>query len=90
VRAWAREQGFELADRGRLPAEVWSAWEGRGGSRAVPRPRAEAAAAATAEDVAAAQARLGALEQVVSDLTARLARLETRVDEPRRRFGRAR
>jgi hypothetical protein len=27
VRAWAKQQGFALADRGRLPAEVWAAWD---------------------------------------------------------------
>jgi hypothetical protein len=92
VRAWAKEQGFALADRGRLPAEVWTAWEGRAQSRALPRPRAEVAVAPAVplEEFDAAQARIAQLEQQVGELTVRLDRLEARVDEPRRRFGRAR
>ena len=26
VRAWAKDNGFDIADRGRLPGEVWDAW----------------------------------------------------------------
>ncbi|MFF0481073.1 Lsr2 family protein [Streptomyces sp. NPDC004435] len=27
VRAWGRENGYEVSDRGRVPAEVWAAYE---------------------------------------------------------------
>ncbi|MFF8381962.1 histone-like nucleoid-structuring protein Lsr2 [Streptomyces sp. NPDC015661] len=27
LRVWARAQGFEVPDRGRVPREVWRAWE---------------------------------------------------------------
>ncbi|MDQ3382987.1 MAG: Lsr2 family protein [Actinomycetota bacterium] len=30
VRQWAREQGFEVSDRGRVAAQVWAAYEQRG------------------------------------------------------------
>ncbi len=92
VRAWAKEQGYELGDRGRLPAEVWSAWDSRTVSRAVPQPRAGLSepVSVSAEDLAAAVARIAQLEQQVDDLTGRLAQLEARAAEPRRLFARAR
>ena len=92
VRAWAKQQGFELGDRGRLPAEVWAAWEARAGSSAGPQPRPAPSAdlAVSAADLAAAQARIDRLEQQVSDLTARLAAVEARSKEPRHRFARSR
>ena len=27
VRAWARENGFAVSERGRIPAEIWAAYE---------------------------------------------------------------
>lgn len=41
VRAWALEQGFEVADRGRLRPEIWAAWESAHGAQpgAPPEPR---------------------------------------------------
>ena len=30
IRAWAKTQGFEVADRGRVPSNVIEAWESRG------------------------------------------------------------
>ncbi|HWH27597.1 MAG TPA: hypothetical protein VNU26_01320 [Mycobacteriales bacterium] len=93
VRAWAREQGFELGDRGRLPAEVWQAWESRSTTSPVPPPRtaADAPAPATADELAALTASVARLEQQVGALTDRLTELERRpAAEPRRLFARAR
>lgn len=92
VRAWAKEQGFELGDRGRLPAEVWTAWEQRSSRGSVPQPRvaAEVPAGVTAEDLATATARISGLERQVAELTERLAKVEARPAEPRRLFARAR
>ncbi|MFP5218143.1 MAG: histone-like nucleoid-structuring protein Lsr2 [Actinomycetes bacterium] len=91
VRAWAKEQGFELGDRGRLPAEVWEAWEARTTRGPVPQPRAEGVAAgATKDDLAAANSRIHQLEQQVAELADRLAKVESRPAEPRRLFARAR
>ena len=89
VRAWAKEQGFELGDRGRLPAEVWEAWDDRDG--AVPQQRTSPAVpAVSAEDLAAAQERISRLEQQVAELSARLSTVESRAAEPRKRFARSR
>ena len=92
VRAWAKEQGFQLGDRGRLPAEVWSAWEGRSAARSLPKPRATQPEreSAKSQELRAANARIATLENVVADLSARLAAVEGRVDEPRKLFARQR
>ncbi len=92
VRAWAKQQGFQLADRGRLPAEVWDAWNASTSSAPVPQQRVSdpEPAGATVEALEAAQARIARLEQQVAELTTRLASLESRPAEPRRRFTRSR
>ncbi len=93
VRAWAKEQGFQLGDRGRLPLEVWDAWNAAR-KQAAPLPKQRVSqpepAAATAQDLQDAQARIGRLEQQVAELTERLTQLENRPVETRRRFARAR
>ena len=87
VRAWARENGFEVSPRGRVPAEVQAAWQA---AHAKPRRQRRAASPAAspaepglAERVAALEAdvarlkaveeRVLALEDQVDSLTARLA-----------------
>lgn len=97
VRLWAKEQGFALADRGRLPAEVWAAWESRGNSQSAKRTpsRKTSTDSASAEDLAAATARVDQLEQQVAALADDLAAVkdaqaEQPVDQPRRRFTRPR
>ena len=35
VRAWARQEGYAVSDRGRIPREVWAAFENSGGRSAV-------------------------------------------------------
>lgn len=88
VRAWAKEHGFAIGDRGRLPDEVWAAWESR--STSVPQQRTSPSAPSVSlEDFAAAQAQITRLEQQVAELAARLSALETRASEPRKRFARA-
>jgi hypothetical protein len=92
VRAWAKKQGFEVADRGRLPAEVWNAWNSSVGSAPVPQQRASdpEPPVATVEALEAAHARIDRLEQQVAELTETLAGLASRPAEPRRLFARAR
>jgi hypothetical protein len=93
VRGWAKENGFEVSDRGRLPAEVWAAWETRTETRAMPQPRSDSSTAADSvgpDDLHEAQARIASLEEQVSGLTARIAALESRSNERRRRFVRSR
>ncbi len=92
VRAWAKQNGFVLGDRGRLPAEVWAAWESRNGSASMPQPRAEVVnePGVSAAELAAAHARIEQLEQQMSQLTARLDAVEARNVEPRRLFARTR
>ena len=91
VRAWAKQQGFELSDRGRLPAEVWAAWEARGNRRAVSKPRRDTTSSTSKldEPMKSANVRIDRLEQLVADLTARLVYLESRGGEPRTLVGRA-
>ena len=89
VRAWAKGQGFDLADRGRLPSEVWEAWERR--TTTTPPADSEAGTAiVTVEQFAAAQQRIDQLERHVVELNARLTTLESRPAEARRRFARSR
>ncbi|RTL61560.1 MAG: Lsr2 family protein [Pseudonocardiaceae bacterium] len=38
IRAWARENGFRVSDRGRVPSEVLEAFENRHSRPAVPEP----------------------------------------------------
>lgn len=92
VRAWAKEQGFELGDRGRLPAEVWAAWEQRSTRSSVPQPRAavEVTPGVTADELATATARIQGLERQVAELAERLTKVEARPGEPRRLFARSR
>lgn len=95
VRAWAKQHGFALGDRGRLPTEVWDAWNSRNSPTKpgpVPQQRATAPepVAAKAEELEAAQTRIARLEQQVAQLTDRLADLESRPAEPKRRFARSR
>jgi hypothetical protein len=59
VRAWAKQQGFQIGDRGRLPAEVWEAWNASTSTAPVPQQRFSdpSPAGATVEALQAAQAR---------------------------------
>lgn len=93
VRAWAKEQGFELGDRGRLPADIWEAWENRSATGPMPQQRSavDAPAVATADDLSALTAHVERLEQQVTALTDRVGQLESRpAAEPRRLFSRGR
>lgn len=97
VRLWAKQQGLAVADRGRLPVEVWAAWESRGNSQSAKRTtsRTTSTPSASADELAAATARIDQLEQQVAaladDLAAvRYAQAEQPVDQPRRRFTRPR
>jgi hypothetical protein len=93
VRAWAKQQGFQVADRGRLPAEVWDAWASATEDAPVPQQRLSeqpVVAAATAADLEAAQVRITALEQQLVALVERVSSLESRPTQPRRRFARSR
>ena len=85
VRAWAKQQGFAIGDRGRLPNEVWEAWEAA--AAVVPEQRA-AADDELATQLAAAVSRVEALEAQVRALSKRLAAVETSREAPRRRFAR--
>lgn len=89
VRAWAKGQGFDLADRGRLPTEVWAAWERRA-TTTPPRESRSVTPTVSVEEFAAAQERLYRLERQVVELAARLAAIESRPADPRRRFPRSR
>lgn len=94
VRAWAKENGFEISDRGRLPAEVWAAWEARThASTAMPTPRPETNPEPVPTDdneLNTARARIEALEDQIATLSARVDAIEARSVERRRRFVRAR
>ncbi len=92
VRAWAKDHGFELGDRGRLPAEVWAAWESHEANRPVPRQRPEAPqpSAVSVEDFQAARATIAGLEKQLAELTGRVTELEGKAKERRRRFARSR
>ncbi len=92
VRAWAKEQGFQLGDRGRLPAEVWDAWNARTSGSSLPqqRPSEPATADATADALQAAQARIADLEKQVAELTERLASPRSRPAPPLRVVARSR
>lgn len=39
IRAWARQNGYPIADRGRIPAEIVDAFDKNAGSSAAPSPR---------------------------------------------------
>jgi hypothetical protein len=92
VRAWAKQKGFQLGDRGRLPGEVWDAWNAATRARSVPAPRSSEpqSSGASAEDLQAALAQVARLEQQVAELASRLTRLENRPAEHRRLFARSR
>lgn len=92
VRAWAKKQGFEVADRGRLPAEVWDAWNASASNAPVPQQRTSdpEPPVVTLEALEAAHARIDRLEQQVAELTERLAVLDSRPAESRRLFARSR
>lgn len=91
VRAWAKQNGLELGDRGRLPAEVWAAWDARNSRASVLKPRVSQNG--TSPQVTAlhrAEKRIKRLEEQVSELTARLGRLEQRSVQPGKLFARKR
>ena len=77
VRAWAREHGYDVSARGRVPADVHAAYD------AAHRPARRRSGAEVGERVAALEAevarlrvvedRVVALEDQVDSLTARLA-----------------
>lgn len=78
VRAWAKTNGFDIGDRGRLPTEVWDAWAAaapKAGKR-IDRPAASAAAARPSVE----QAELRQAQERISDLEARLDELTTRLE----------
>jgi uncharacterized coiled-coil protein SlyX len=96
VRAWAKQNGFSLGDRGRLPSGVWEAWDAAH-VRRMPAPRAAAEAAVdrsaldgVTTEVADLRARLDTLQRQVDELVQRLAAVEQRPPEPRRLFARTR
>jgi hypothetical protein len=74
IRAWARAHGFDVSDRGRLPADVRAAWEAA---------RNGAGAWTTAPDGAvrdeAADDRLSAIEELLTLVDERLHTLEDQV-----------
>jgi hypothetical protein len=96
VRAWAKENGFSLGDRGRLPSDVWAAWE-EAHVRRMPAPRAAAEPAVdrseldgVTTEVADLRARVDTLQRQVDELVRRLTAVEQRPAEPRRLFARSR
>lgn len=46
IRSWARQNGYPIAERGRIPAEIVEAYEKNAGSGPAPSPRATSATAA--------------------------------------------
>jgi hypothetical protein len=92
VRAWAKEQGFQLGDRGRLPAEVWDAWNAASSGSSVPEQRLSDATTAnpTADALQAAHARIAELEKQVVELTDQLANPGSRPAPPLRVVARSR
>lgn len=46
IRSWARQNGYSIAERGRIPAEVVEAYEKNAGSGPAPSPRATSATSA--------------------------------------------
>ncbi len=92
VRAWAKQQGFHLGDRGRLPAEVWAAWNAATNGSSVPqqRPSDPGTADATADALQAAHARIAELEKHVAELTEQLANPGSRPPPPLRVVARSR
>lgn len=100
VRAWAKTNGFDIGDRGRLPAEVWDAWTAAAKPpkrRADSRPQAESAAAPAPKvdqaQLREARERIARLEAELGQLTSRIAAIEQKAEatpQPRRRFVRNR
>lgn len=46
IRSWARQNGYPIGDRGRIPAEIVEAYEKNAGSGPAPSPRATSATVA--------------------------------------------
>lgn len=46
IRSWARQNGYPIAERGRIPAEIIEAYENNAGSGPAPSPRATSATSA--------------------------------------------
>jgi phosphate uptake regulator len=88
VREWAKGQGFDLLGRGRLPIEVWAAWERR--STTPTHESRSVTPTVSVEQSAAAQERIDRLERQVVELAARLVAVESRPADARRRFPRSR
>ena len=72
---WARAHGFDVSDRGRLPADVRAAWEAARGALSI--PTQASGAPATSE---AAEHRLATLEERFTLADERLHALEEHVD----------
>ena len=100
VRAWAKSNGYDIGDRGRLPTEVWDAWAAtqstasKRGGRPSPPPAQAPDKAVDLTELKQAQERIGQLESRVERLTARLEKLQATATAqptaPKRRFARSR
>ena len=95
VRAWAKSNGFDIGDRGRLPTEVWDAWAaaekpaGRPANRAVRAEPTPAPPAVDPVELQDARERIARLEAQLADVTSRLAAVEQQPQpQPRRLFAR--
>ena len=84
LRAWARAQGMEVGDRGRLSPAVLEAYAA---AHAAPDAAPDPAPPAPGPDV---EQRFADLERQVGELARRVAQLERGTQAPpkRRRFGR--
>lgn len=85
LRAWAKNNGFQVGDRGRLPAEVRSAWEAAQQRTTVPRQQrseTSSAPAVPAVDVTALIERVEGLEQQMRSLRTQVETLEQRPEQP--------
>ena len=96
VRAWARSNGFDIGDRGRLPAEVWDAWDAAApkATKSTNRPVPAASPPAPAPELLDAQQRISQLETRLHEVCKRLAALEASAGPyspaPKRLFARGR
>lgn len=63
IRSWARQKGYPIGDRGRLPVEIVEAYENNAGSGPVPSPRAASPRAASTTSASATSASTTSVPQ---------------------------
>ena len=90
LRAWARAQGMDVGDRGRLSPQVRAAWDAAHAATPAPEPPTEPLVDEREAEREAVEQRFADLERQVGELARRVAQLERAATATprRRRFGR--